>query len=174
MRACACHFAVVQNDDDVGIAHGGDALGDDDFGGACKALFEVFPHFGVRCEVERGEAVVKEHIGRPGGNGAGDGEALALPAREVAAALRDLCLQAPLFRDELCGTGGVGCRHEGFVRKRRVGEGEIFADGARKKRALLRGVAEVAAELLLRDVLNVHAAHEDFARVGIEKAQKEL
>lgn len=97
MRSNAYRLAVIENDDDGGVPHRGDALGDDDLGDVGQLFFEVMPYSGVRCKVERGEAIVKERNFWFFGNGAGNGEPLALSAREVLAALRDLGLQPTLF-----------------------------------------------------------------------------
>ena len=89
MRAGAGDAAILQHDDLIGKAHGGRALGDDERRRTMIHGADGAAESGVGCIVERGGAVVKNQDVRLFDEGARDGQALALAAGEVAAALLD-------------------------------------------------------------------------------------
>ena len=174
MRSNAHRPAVIENDDNVGVPHCGDALGNDDLCDVGQLFFEVMPYSGVRCKVERGEAVVKERDFWLFGNGTGITQPLTLSAREVLAALRDFSIQPALFCEEDIRTGELGGGKERIIGERRVGKGEVLPHGAGKQDALLRGIAKACTQLLLLHVLHICAAHLHAPLLGIEKAEHEL
>ena len=78
MRAVPHHASLVEDDDAVGIADGSYPLGDDDLRRALALGRKTLSEGLVGREVERGERVVEDEGLGLTGDGAGDGEALAL------------------------------------------------------------------------------------------------
>lgn len=174
MRSNAHRPAVIENDNDVSVPHRGDTLGNDDLGDVGQLFFEVMPHFGVRCKVERGKAIVKERDFWLLGNGAGNGKPLTLPARKVLAALGDLGLHPALLFEKDIRTGELSGGKERFIGERRVGKGEVLPHGAGEQNALLRGVAETRTQLLLLHCAHIRAAYLYTSLLGVKKAEHEL
>ena len=86
--------AVLEDQDAAGIAHGGEAMGDDEGGSALHHLIErpVTPRLGHR--IERAGGFVENEDRRVFQQRAGDGEALAFAAGEKPAALADARFEA--------------------------------------------------------------------------------
>src|SRR5699024_9042214 len=123
----------------VGGGDGGDALGDDDRGRATGVAVQALADQRVGGDVERGEGVVEDIHPRRGDQGAGDAQALALPAGDVGAALGDggfqarrgaLALAGGAPPDELGALGDVEGAPQLLVVGRRVAEAEVVRDGA--------------------------------------------
>ena len=81
--------ALVHEDDQVGVAHGGQAVGDDEGGAACAQAVDRFLDARLGLDVERAGRLVEHQDRRVLEDGAGDRDALALAARQLAAALAD-------------------------------------------------------------------------------------
>src|SRR5258708_4755994 len=81
--------AVVEDEDLVGVADGRDPLGDHHHRRLAGVGAQRRPQPGVGGDVEGGERVVEEVDVGPADEGPGDGQALALPAADVGAALLD-------------------------------------------------------------------------------------
>jgi len=71
------------------MAHGGEAMGDDQAGAAFHQAFERFVDKSLALGIERGSGLVQQEDAWIGENGAGDGDALALAAGELGAARAD-------------------------------------------------------------------------------------
>src|SRR5690625_2282915 len=89
MLADAGHAAVVEDDDLVRAADGGGALGDDEHGHTLRLAVDGGAQSRVGGEIQRRGAVIEYEYLRVAHQRAGDGQALALAAGEVAAALLD-------------------------------------------------------------------------------------
>ena len=84
---------TIHDQDAVGRQHRGEPMGDDECGAALHHVVERFLHQHFILGVQRGGGLVKQQDRRILENGAGDGETLALAAREGDAALAELCVQ---------------------------------------------------------------------------------
>ena len=80
---------VAQDEDDVRILDGRDALGDNDLGAAEVERAQFFLYGTLRLKVHGGGRVVQNQHARPLGEGACEGDALLLPAGEAHAAFAD-------------------------------------------------------------------------------------
>src|SRR5262249_59785581 len=98
-----------------------------------------------------------------------DGDALALPAGELHAALADLRrVAAPLlpvleFADELVGMGELGRRYDLGVGRLRPAVADVVADRAVQQRGVLRDHGHLRAQALLRDRGDVLVVDQDAA-----------
>src|SRR6185369_384524 len=102
--------AVVNDDDQVGVADGAEAMGDDEAGaptheGAEGLLDEV-----LALGVEVAGCLIENQNARVGKKSAGDGDALLLAAGKADSALPDKGVVAAFeLLDEAIGVGGLGC-----------------------------------------------------------------
>ena len=110
MRAFLDDAAFVHDDDTVGLAHGRQAVGDDDGGSAFHQMFECILHQPLAFGVERAGRLVKQQDRRIAQQGTGNGDALSLPARKPRATLTQIGIK-PLWQiaQEITCIGLLGC-----------------------------------------------------------------
>ena len=89
VRAGAHYVAVVEHDDLVGVHDGRDALGHDHERGVGDVFGQLFAQARVGLVVEGAKRVIEHHDLGLLGQRAGDGQTLALTARNIGAALAD-------------------------------------------------------------------------------------
>ena len=98
---------MFKEDHPVGVTNGREAVSDDEGGTALAQPVDRFLHLGFGFHVECAGRLVEDQDGRILENGAGDGDALALAAREAVTAFADagiVVFDAAL--DEVTGCGG--------------------------------------------------------------------
>ena len=175
MTAALDDNAVIQHHDDVGIAHGGQTVRDDEH---CAAFHQrIHPalddRFGAR--VDRRGRFVQNHHRRVGHSRARDGNQLALP-------LGKICTVA--------GEGGVvALRQAGdeIVRTRQFGGGnalvvgrvqpavaDVVHHGAGEQVRVLQHDAQRTAEVALLDFVDVDGVVPDFAIVNVVETVDEV
>ena len=140
---------------------GADALGDDDHRRVGRLLLERRAQPGVGREVERREAVVEDLDPGLLGERPGDGEALALPAGDVGAALVDQRLE-PLghLAHELAALGDLEEVPELLVGGLLVAVAQVVGHRAAEQERLLRHEADPVPQVLQRHLAHVDAVHE--------------
>ena len=135
------------DEDLVGAADGREAVGDDEGGAALHEEVEAVLDHGFGLGVEGAGGFVEDEDARVGENGAGDGDALALAAGELDAALADDGVVA--FGEalgELVDAGDAAGFHELLLGGVGAGEADVFADGAVEEEGLLEDDAELLAD----------------------------
>ncbi len=80
-------LSLLDDEDLVGAADGGEAVGDDEGGAALHQVAQAILDHGLGLGVERAGGLVEDEDAGVGEDGAGDGDALALAAGELDAAL---------------------------------------------------------------------------------------
>ena len=81
------HLAVLQHDDDVGRAHRLEPVGDQEGGATARGLEQPGLHLGLGVGVQPGRRLVEQQERGVAQDGPGDGQPLALPARQGLAAV---------------------------------------------------------------------------------------
>ena len=160
--------AAFDDEDLVGAADGGEAVGDDEGGAADHELVEAGLNHGLGLGIERAGGFVEDEDAGLGEQGAGDGEALALAAGELDATLADDGVvglreaQGELVdagrgagADELV-FGGIG-----------AGEEDVLTDGAVEEEGVLKDDAELGAIAVEVDCGEVFAVDGDTAGGGV-------
>ena len=94
MRAEAVDAALVQNKDAVGVLHAGNTLGNDDLRRIRDLLAQGLANARVRRGIDRAGRIVEDEDLRLFQQGAGNAQALLLPAGDIGAALLDVGLIA--------------------------------------------------------------------------------
>ncbi len=89
VRANSRPAAGFEHRDAVRVLNGREAVGDDDAGAALHQALQRLLHQALALAVERGGGLIEQQDARVFEDRAGDGDALALPAAELDAALAD-------------------------------------------------------------------------------------
>ena len=179
----AAHFddlAMVEHDQAVHRGDGREAMGDGDHGLAGhqpgEALLDRRFHF----RVERRGRLVEDEDRRILEEHAGDGDALALAAGKLGAALADMrveALPAPMVRK--AGHERIGMRltdriaHRVFAGIRPAVE-HVLADRAVQQRGVLRDEADLLAQRILRDLRDILPVDDDAAGLDVVEAQQQV
>src|SRR5271169_1943905 len=136
----------MQNGYGVGVADGGNAVGDEDGGASAHDFAEVVEDFVFSLGVDAGERIVEDQDARAAEQGAGNGGALLLASGEGDAPLADGGVVA--FGETLDVVGNVGGFGGGFdvVQRRlavfarnlmRNAVSDVFADGVAEEEGFL-------------------------------------
>ena len=163
--------AFVDHQNAVGVDHAGQAVGEDQRGASPHQAVERLLDDRLVAGVDRRERLVEHQDRRVAQQRPGDGDALALAARQADAALADhraVALGKAL--DEVAGVGGA---HRGVdLLGRRVGlaEAQILLDRAVKQVGVLADHGEPASQVVEAERANVVAADADAPLLGVVEA----
>ncbi len=112
---------------------------------------------------------------RVGQDGAGDGQQLHLPLRDVGGLLVEHHVVAiRQGADEVVHVGGLGGCDDLFVGGVRAAVADVLHDGAVEQPGILQHHAEHAAQVVARELLDVVPVHQDGAAVDIVEAHQQL
>ena len=141
-------------------------MGDDNRGAVGAQPLNRFLHFRLAVVVQRRGRFVQYQYRRVLVEGAGDGDALFLPAGEASALLPGVfVVTVRQFGDEIGGVGGL-CREPHFGRvRRRVGVGDVGGDAGGEQHRVLRDEGDGAAAVGEADVGEVVSVDVDGARL---------
>ena len=175
MSAQAVDLAVVQHQDAVSILHRGDALCNDDLGGAGDLFPERLADLGVRGGIHGAGGVIEDQDLGFAQQGAGNGQALLLAAGDVAAALLDpgVVLIGEAL-DEFIGAGQLCHPDALFLAGVLVAPAQVIQDGAGEQHVLLQYHGDLMAEDIKVVIFHVHATDLDGAGLGVVQARNEL
>ena len=169
------HFAVIQNDDLVGVPHRADALSDEENGGVFQVLVEGLPDEGFGGGVHSGGGVVQDEDGGFAEHSPGDAQALLLAAGDVDAALFQPGVEAlGEGQDEVVSLGVLGRLDDLLFGGVRVAPQQILPDGAGEQDVVLEHHADAVAQVFQGIVLHVDAVHQHFPFRGIVKPGDEI
>ena len=165
--------ALVQHDDLIAIADGGQAVGDDDAGDA--ALCDGVDDLVLRLRVQGGRRLVHDADGRILGEGAGDFEPLALAAGQVAAAVQQLVRKAALARVDVVENVRVARGQDDLeILDAVVPHLDIVGNGVLKQRDVLINDAHRAGKHVAVDFVQRYAPKGDGAAPGLIQARNQL
>ncbi len=175
MRALGDDAAVVQHQNLVGGKHGADALRDDE--GRALRVFRLQRRLdaALRFHIDGAGAVVQDEDRRLDEQGAGDGDALLLPAGKVDAALADLgVIAAGQRHDKVVGLGHFGRGDYFLVAGVGPAVADVVADCAGEEHGLLQRRADPAAQRVFVDIAHVAAVDGDAAAGYVVEAGDEV
>ena len=122
--------------------------------------------------VQRGGRLVHQQDGSILEQRAGDGDALALAARQARAAFADRSVHAlRQARDDLRHAGLARGLHEFGLGGVGLADADVVGDAAREQIAVLEDLAELAGQLRARHPAHVDAADQHAALAGVEEAR---
>ena len=175
MRAILDHPALVDGDDAVALADGREAMRNDDDGAPPHDLAHIFLDDAFALVIEGTGRLVKNENARIGDQGAGDGDALALPAREACAALADHRVVAVgQFQDEVMGTRQFRGRDDLIDRSPRIGQGNVLTDAAVEQHIVLQNDTDLPPEPAYIDHGEINPVDQDAARLPHVKTLNEF
>ena len=155
---------VIHHENQIGVLHRADPLGDHDFRGPAHRLLEGVPEIPLRLEVEGREGIVEDVNLRLPGDGPGDREALFLPTREIVPALLHLLrIGGAFFLDELRALGDFDGRVDSSLIRVIVAEIDIGGDVPAEEDGLLENVGDLFVQLLEGVILDRVPIEEDRA-----------
>ena len=166
--------ALVDDEDAVGVADGGEAVGDEEGGSSLHEGFEGLLDETLALGIEGAGGFVEDEDGRVAEDGACDGDALALTAGELDAAVADgglVTLGEGL--DEGVGVGETGGLFDLGLGGPGSTVGDVVGDRTTEQEDLLRDERELIAEIGERVVPGVAAVDDDAAPGGIVEAEQE-
>src|SRR6266403_990978 len=169
----------MEDSDAVGIADGGNAVGDEDGGASAHDFPQMVEDFVFGVGVDAGEGVVENEDAGTAQKGAGDGGALLLASGESDAAFADCGVVAfgeafDVLRD-VGGFGGgfdvVQLRLAVFLR---YAKGNVFADGVAEEECFLGNESDVAAQRVERELADGASVDENGAGLGVIDAWDQI
>ena len=175
MRAALDDPSVGQHHDLLGQRDGRGAVGDDEGGAALHDLHQRPPDLELGLGVDaRGGVVQDQYLGvddeRPG-----NGDALALAARQGQSALADdglVALRQGL--DEGCRLGAFGRLADLGVARPGASEADVLGDRGREQKRVLGDDADVAAQVGQAHVAHVVAVDQHAAGGGVVEARHQV
>ena len=171
VRAGFDDLAAAHADDAVAVAHCGETVGDDDDGAAAHDRAHVALDDALALVVERRGRFVEDEDARIGDQRAGDGDALALAAGEIGAALLDDRVVAlRQLGDELVGAGEPRRLHHQRARRGGIGQRDVLVDRAVEQHVLLQHDADLAAQPGRVELGDVDAVEHHLAGVRAVEA----
>src|SRR5262245_6730235 len=139
--------AALDRDDAVGAAHHRQPVRDDEHGAALHDLAHVALDRLLALVVERAGRLVENEEARIHHEGAGDGDALALPAGQARAALADDGIVAlGQLEDEFMRASECRRRNDAVHRHRRIGERDVVAHRGVEQNILLQHHADLPTQ----------------------------
>ena len=140
--------AALHDDNAVGVADGGQAVGDDDHGAVAAQLDQGVLDGPLGLVVEGRGGLVEEQDGRVAQKGPGNGNALALATGELAAIGADPGGEAVgQLVDELHGVGGTGGGDDVGRGHIRPAIGDVGSDAVVEQHHLLPHPAQLLAQV---------------------------
>src|SRR5215470_16698406 len=138
MGAVLSQTAAVDSDQAIASPNGRQPMCDDEHGTAPGELRHVLLDDPLALVVESTRRLVEDQDARVIDDRAGDGQTLALSARQARSALTNYgVVTIGKLKDELMGTGHLRDLDDLFDRRRAVGERDVVADRAIEQDALL-------------------------------------
>lgn len=154
--------AMIHDQDDVGIFHGGEAVRDDEHRPALHQLIHAVLHERLGARIDGRSRLIQDHDRRIGHGGAGDRQQLPLPLREPAAvAPQDRLIPLRQHPDKAVGVGEPGGGDARLVARIEVAVAQIFHHGTGEQVHILQHHAQRPAQIRLFDLVDVDAIVSD-------------
>ena len=174
MGALLGDASFVEDDDLVGVAQSGDAVGDEEGGASLHDLSEVTENRLLSVGVDRRKGVVENEDRRLADERPGQGGALFLAAGEGDAALADEGVEAALELLDVLAQLGL-LRGEGDLFRSGIFDavGDVGADRIGEQEGVLRDVADIGAQFLERPFLRRNSIDAQLPRAGLDEARNQ-
>ena len=175
MGASLNDFALLQHHNGVGIAHGGEAVGDDEAGAAIHQAVHTALHQSLGTGVDGGGGLVEDEHRRVSNGCAGDGQQLTLALRQVrTVAGQHGVVALGQALDEAVGVGQTGCGDALLVGGLQTAIADVLHDRAGEQVGILQHDAQRAAEVGFLDFMDVDAVVPDLAVLDVVEAVDEV
>ena len=163
--------ALLQDDDAVAVAHGGEAVGDDKRRAALHQRVHASLHEGLSAGVDAAGCLVKDQDWRVGNRGTGDGQQLAFTLAEVAAVGIEYGVVAiAQTAYEAVGIDQLGGLDTLLVGGIKPAVAYVIKDRAREQMGLLQHHAQSVAQVTLADLVDADAVKGYFTVLDVIEA----
>ena len=154
--------AVVQHHYGVGVADGGEPMGDDEHRPPLHQLIHAPLHQSFGTGVDGGGSLVQNQHRRVGDGGPGNSQKLALALAELLAVVgEDGLITHGQPGNELVGVGQLGGGDDVFIGGVQTAVADVLPDGASKQVGILEHHAQAAAEVLETNLVDVYVVVSD-------------
>ena len=175
MGATLFDDTVVEDEDAIGTANGGEAVGDGEDGAVLHQVVDRALHLLLGDGVEGAGGFVEDEDGRIAQDGAGDGDALALAAAEDEALFADhTFVPFGVRHDEIVGVRQFGGLDDLFAGGVGGAVGDVGGDGVVEEDGFLSDGSDDGADVGDFVVPDVVAIDEDLAGGDIVEAGEEV
>ena len=175
MRAGLDDVALLHDHDLVGVADGGETVGDDEAGPVLHQLDHGVLDLLLRAGVHTGGGLVQNQDLRIAEEGPPDGQKLPLPLREIRArGGQHRIITVRQRSDHLVAVGTLGSLDHFLVGDAAVGVFEIVAHGVGEQNAVLQNDACRVAQHIAGDVPDIHPVDRDGTAVQLIKAYQQI
>jgi hypothetical protein len=168
--------SLVEDENAVGVAHRAEAVGNDEAGAAGHEAFQRFLDETLAGAVEATGRLVEDENAGVLEDGAGDGNALALPAAQLDAALAHgrVIAEWKLGYDEVMRVGGAGGSLDFLVRSVETPVADVGTNRVGEEQGFLGDETNLAAQAGERDVTQVVTIDGDCAGSHVIEAGDEV
>ena len=175
MPALLDDAAVAHDEDEVRLADGGQAVGDQERRAVAQQVVDGVLDKLLRLRVDGGRRLVEHEDARIGQHGARKGDQLLFARGQAVAALADVAVPAlfELGRDLIGRNGPRRCLDLG-VRGVQTAVADVLADRAGEQVRILQHIADVRVQPQLAALAVVPAVDEDLAGGRLKKAAGEV
>src|SRR5579884_825820 len=175
VRARVSDGAIFEDDNAIGAAHGGKAMGDHEHGPAGHQVLQRSLDERLGLAVEGGGGFVQYEDGRILQQGTRDRDALALAAGQPDAALANYGVVAfREFLDEVVSQGGLGRQHHGVLCYTRLSIRDVVADGVVEQHGFLGNDADLRTQGRKGDVANIFAVDQQAPGIHVEETRDQV
>src|SRR5205807_1570003 len=175
VRADFGDLAVLQDHQPRGVTQRAQAMRDREGRAAPDQPRDGVLNLPLGVRIDGGSGLVEDQDTRIVQDRAGDAHPLPLAAAKRLAALADLRVVAVgLLDDEIVRVGGLGRGHDFLARGAWPGEGDVLVDRTAEEKRFLEHDANLRAQVLLRDLPDVHAVNEDLAFLDLIEAADQV
>ena len=172
MRALLDDASMIHDEHTAAREHGGEPVGDDKCRAPPHQVRERGLDRGLALGIKRRGRLVEQEKRRVAQNSAGDGDPLALAAREHNAALADRRVESLRQRGNKSSRMGVlGGPHDIGIGSVRAAEADVVARRGGEHHAVLRHQRDAGTQLSRIEVHEPHAVERDIAGGAIVEAQ---
>ena len=175
MGATLDDLAVVQHHDAVGVADGGQAVGDDEDGSSLHQRIHTGLHLGLGVGIDGGGGLVQNHYRGIGHGGPGNGNQLPLALGEAGTVSGEhgvVAVGQP--GDEVVGVGQLGGVDAGLVGGIQLAIADIVHHRAGEQIGFLEHHAQRAAQVGLADFVDVDIVVANLAVVNVVKPVNQI
>ena len=165
------NLSVFQNDNGVGIAHGGEPVGDDKYRPSLHQLIHTLFNQGLRPGIDAGGGFIQNQHRRVGHRRPGDGQQLPLALGKICPVPGDHSA-VPLGQtpDEGIRIGDFGCPLDLLLGGVQLSETDIVGDGAGEKVRILEHDPQGAPQVVLLNLLHVYAVVDHLPSLDVVEA----
>lgn len=168
-------LSILQNHDGVGVAHGGEAVGDHEGGPFCHQTVHALLDVLFRSRIDGARRFIEDQDRRLGYRRSRDIKKLSLALTQIrAVALQNGVIALGKPHDKGMGRCHLRCLNDLLVGGIKPSVADIFHDRPRKQVGILKHHGDVAAQLIPLNMADINAVDGDGPALDIVEAVDEV